>query len=251
MKSWIRIAPATILLFLAACNLPAAGQATPAPSLNEQAATLVAATLQAAASPVSPAVTPFNSPAAPAASPTIKPTLLVNADNASCRGGPGADFKVIATFAAGTVVDLAGKDTADSYYIVIDPASHDLCWIQAQNGTPSGSFSLLPELTPPAGGTPAANVPARPTALFYNFECLGGGQVKVDLRWTDAANNEKGYRVYRDGNQIADLPAGSTSYSDTTSISSGTVLVYQVAAYNDAGVSAQAVTGNGDPIACQ
>jgi hypothetical protein len=248
MKSSARAATLILVLFLTACNLPGT-QTSSGPSVEDQAATLVAATMQAISTSAPSGVTPFVSPVAPVLTPTAKPTFLINTNNASCRSGPAADSELIAKFAAGTTVDLAGKDTADSYYVVVDPGTHNLCWIEAQDGTPGGSFSLLPEVTPQPG-TQNVKVPAKPGALFYSFTCLGGGQVKVDLRWSDTANNETGYRIYRDGTQITDLPANSTSYSDTTTVASGTSVVYQVAAYNDAGTSPQSVTGNGDPISC-
>ncbi len=250
MKPFLIVA-LTAALSLAACNLPGA-QPTPGLSLEQQAGTMVAATLTGVPPSASVAVTPFASPAIPTVVPTTKPVFSVNTANAECRSGPGPDFKLIATFATGTKVDLAGKDTADSYYIVVDPTSHNLCWVQAQDGTPSGSYSNLLEVTPPASAA-SQKVPARPSYVGYNFSCEfsgGGMQVKVDLKWPDTATNEKGYYVYRDGQQIADLPANTTTYSETTSISSGTVLVYAVAAYNDIGTSAQAVT-HGDPITCQ
>ncbi len=250
MRPFERIAAIGVLLLSAACNFPMA-QATYVPSANEQAATSVAATLAAQPTATVSEVTPFASPSAPTVTPTTKPTFSVTTDNAECRNAPAAGAKTITRFPAGTVVDLVGKDTADSYYIVIDPASHDLCWIEAQNGTPGGSFSLLPEMTPQAQTTAqAAKVPAKPGALFYTFTCLGGGQVTVDLKWSDVANNETGYHVYRDGTQIANLPANSTTYTDTAAISPGIVIHYAVEAYNDAGASPQSVTGNGDPISC-
>lgn len=252
MKLFARILAVIAILLLAACNLPLA-QPTSGPSVNEQAATLVAATLQAAATATAPAVTPFASPVAPVATPTTKPTLLINANNSTCNSGPGADFKVIATFPAGTSVDMLGKDTADSYWIVLDPTSHNLCWVQMQDATPSGNYQALPEMTPQASSNPKA--PTGPGYVIWTFEC-SGSQLTVTLTWPDKADNETGYRVYRDGTQIKDLPPNSTSYTDTTTDTSGAVIVYGVAAYNDAGSSPQASTaksasGSNTPISCQ
>lgn len=249
MKSLVRVVTLASVLVLAACNLPT-GQANPSLSAKDKAATIVAATLQAVVSTQAPQMTPFASPAATEVSPTAKPTVLVSTNNSNCRSGPGANDKVLAKFAAGTVVALVGKDSTDNFWIVVDPASHNLCWMAGQDGTPSVDVALVPEVTPSASTTPAAGVPAGPTSLFYTFTCEGGGQVKVDLKWTDTATNETGYYVYRNGSQIASLPPNSTSYSDTTTVASGSAIVYQVAAYNDVGTSAQAVTGHGDPISC-
>ncbi len=244
-------------LLLAACNMPSAAS-TQVPAIEQQAGTIVAATLTAQPSPtVQPTVavaTPTASPSAPTVTATVKPTLKINAAGTECRRGPDANAALVATFDAGVTVDLAGKDNVNSYWVVVDPTSHNLCWVQGAAGTPGGSYQTVAEVTPPASTSTAPKTPARPSFVRYAFQCSfgsGGTEVKVDLSWPDSGDNEKGYYVYRDGTQIADLPANTTSYSDTTSAPSGHTFVYGVAAYNDAGTSAQAVTQGGDAISCQ
>lgn len=69
-----------------------------------------------------------------------------------------------------------------------------------------------------------------------------GGSV-IALGWVDISSDEDGFTVERSLNgttgwtEIADLPAGSTSYADT-GLSSGTTYYYRVAAYNSYGSSA-------------
>jgi hypothetical protein len=255
MKFSASILMISTALLLASCNFPGAStQATPATSVNDQAATLVAATLgaQPSAQAVTAVVTPFISPSAPKVTPTSKPTLKIKNAGTECRQGPGADAILVATFDAGTILDLVGKDNVNSFWVVVDPVSHNLCWVQGADGTPGGSYQTVAEVTPPASSSP--KVPVRPGFVRYAFECSfgsGGTQVKVDLSWPDKADNEKGYYIYRDGSQIADLPANSTTYSDTTNAPSGHTFVYGVAAYNDVGTSDQAITQGGDPITCQ
>ncbi len=235
LKLRYKVLPSLILLLmLAACNLPAV-QVNQGISPVDQAATIVAMTLQAQGLPTSagPAATPFASPVPP--TPTVKPTLYINANDAKCRSGPGPDFKVIASFNLGTTVDLIAKDTADGYWIVKDPTSADLCWIQAQDATPSGSFDLLPEITPQVS---TQNVPASPTIFYPNFFC-DTTSLTTTLTWNDVADNENGYRLYRGGIQIADLPANSTTFNETISFTFGSQTTYAVEAYNDAGTSPQ------------
>ncbi len=221
-------------LLLAACG-PQSSQATPGPSVDELAATIAAATIQAARAGTATAAAA--SPTAPAATPTVKPTLFVHADNAACRSGPGTDFKVIATFPAGTTVDMTGKDTTDGYWIVQDPTSRDLCWIQAQDATPSGSFDLLPEMTPQPV---SVSVPNKPSKGVWNFACDNTTLTTI-LGWNAPAGPVNGYRIYRQGTQIADVPSTQTSYTDKTPFRYGSSIDYAVAAYNDAGVSPQLV----------
>jgi titin len=90
-----------------------------------------------------------------------------------------------------------------------------------QVGTPSSD----PPIGDPSGLTA--------TAVAFN---------QVDLTWTDGTENESGFTVDRspdnsNWNQVADLPAGSTSFNDTGLIAE-TRYFYRVRAYNSNGFSA-------------
>jgi hypothetical protein len=64
--------------------------------------------------------------------------------------------------------------------------------------------------------------------------------VKITLTWIDTADNEDGYRVYRDGVPLVDLGAGTSTYTDSApGIGS---YVYVVAAFNAAGESPMKVS---------
>ena len=225
---------AGILSFvLSACNLQLN---SPTQEPLSAASTIVAMTLQAQGLPTSQgpsAATPFASPVV--ATPTTKPTLVINKDNTKCRNGPSPDFKVVASYNAGMKVDLVARDTVDSYWVVKDQSSGDLCWVQAQDATPGGNFDSLPEVTPQASTSKA---PARPGSIVYTYSC-DNTSVTTKLSWADNANNENGYHVYRLGSQIADLPPNSTSYTDTVSYTLGSQMTFAVEAYNDAGASQQ------------
>ena len=77
---------------------------------------------------------------------------------------------------------------------------------------------------------------------------------QIDLSWTDGTENEAGFTVERspDGstgwNQIADLPGGSTSYSDTE-LDAETAYYYRVRAYNPNGSSAFTTANATTPVA--
>lgn len=85
---------------------------------------------------------------------------------------------------------------------------------------------------------------AAPGDLRYSYDC-SSGSVNITLNWIDKADNEAGYRIFRDGAKLADLPAGSTSYNDIAPASGS--YQYTVAAFNAGGESAskvQAETSN-------
>ena len=226
------------ILILAACSLPGS-HVDQGPLVAQQAATIVAETMKAAVpSAMAAMATPFASPIAPAATPTSKPTLFINTDKASCRSGPGHDFKVIAAFASGTTVDLVGRDSPDNYWIVIDPATRALCWVQVQDATPGGSFDSLPEMTPQA---PSVSVPGKPGTGSWNFSCDNTTLTTI-LGWSaPPGTSVNGYRIYRKGTQIADVPSSQTSYTETVPFTYGGSMTYSVSAYNDAGASPERV----------
>ena len=222
-----------LALALAACSMPGSQSSTTGPSVQDAAATMVAATFQAltAQAPATPLVAPL-----PQATSAGKPSLFINMDNATCRAGPGPDFKVIANLPAGTSVELAGQDTADSYWIALDPISHSQCWISVMDATPSGDYQALPQMKPPAV---TVTVPGKPTRGSWNFACDNTTLTTI-LGWNPPSGQVNGYRIYRKGSQIADVPFTQTSYTDKVPFTYGSNMDYEVAAYNEAGVSQQA-----------
>lgn len=239
-----------LAVMLAACNLQINQGGSGNSSVEHAAATIVAMTMQARGGLSGKPVTPFVSPAV--ATPTTKPTVSIHTDGAKCKSGPGTNFEVIASFNVGTTADLIGKDTADGYWVVKDPTSGSSCWLQIQDATPAGSFEMLPELTPQAS---TQNVPGRPI-LRWNFQCTynagGGLSVTTDISWRAPSGTVNGYRIYRQGTQIAEVSAGTKSFTDTTIIAVGDQLVYGVEAYSDAGAGPQDRTDHDPgPIKCQ
>lgn len=73
---------------------------------------------------------------------------------------------------------------------------------------------------------------------------------QIEIAWKDS-NNELGYRVYRDGTQIAQLPQNTKGYIDYD-IKPSTIYTYEIAAYNELGESDRAlvtIKSNNPPIA--
>lgn len=173
----------------------------------------------------------------PSVTPTTKPALFIN-NNIQCRTGTNTNFRIIASFASGTTVEIVGKNTAASAWLVKVPNSTETCWVMALDGSPGGSYESLPEVTPlPSSQKP----PTIPQNISYPFLCSYAHDivytVKVDLSWYDPGQDANGYHVYRFDTPIADVPANITSYEDTTDVQIGTQLKYSVEAYNDVGVS--------------
>ncbi len=219
-----------LALVLAACNLQTDQGSPGNPAVEQAAATIVAMTMKAGGGKP---LTPFASPVV--GTPTTRPTVSVHTDGAKCKSGPGLDFAVIASFNLGATADLLGKDTADGYWLVSDPASGSSCWLQIQDATPAGSFESLPEVTPQPV---AQNAPNRPTRGNWNYSCDSTSLTTL-LGWNPPAGSVNGYRVYREGTKIADVGAGTTTYKETIPFNYGSSINYGVEAYNDAGSSSQ------------
>jgi titin len=107
--------------------------------------------------------------------------------------------------------------------------------VKARNAAGDSGSSNEASVTTPA----ALTAPATPTALT----AVAQSSSAVGLTWADNATNEDSYRVYRkDGTAIAfvqvspDLPAGTTSWQDT-SVAPSSPYTYAVKARNPAGDS--------------
>jgi hypothetical protein len=220
----------------------ACGTASPTPeplTVAEAASTLVASTFQAATRSAA-----LNTPTPlPSATPTFAKPLLYIGHDASCRTGTTPNFKIVATLTAGTTVEMIGKDTPQSAWLVRAPGSANTCWVQALDGSPSGDFETLPEVTPQPS---TQKLPGAPAIVGWPWICSYSNGViykfTINLSWIDPSHDANGFRVYRSNTQVADLPAGTTTFTDTTDVVLGSQLTYSVEAYNDAGVSPRAKT---------
>jgi len=227
------LAPSVFLiLVISACNLPSASNV---PSVNDQAATIIAMTLQAATTPTVQTV--LNTPTAISiVTKSGSPATFTVTDNTNCRSGPGTNYSRVTTIPGGTTVTIMARYITGNFWIVTPADGSANCWVAGDLGTVSGDIAILPEITPVASDNKKA--PARPGSLYFNYECPFGN-LTTTLTWSDNANNETGYRVYRYGQLIVELPANSTTYTDNTIITSIIDINYSVEAFNEAGTSEQ------------
>ncbi|HPR41823.1 MAG TPA: fibronectin type III domain-containing protein [Candidatus Methanofastidiosa archaeon] len=88
-------------------------------------------------------------------------------------------------------------------------------------------------------------VPNPPTTLTANALST----TSIELAWNDNADNEDGFKVFRNGTLIATLPANTTSYTDE-GLECGTSYTYYVMSYNDVGNSAASNMATGVTEEC-
>ena len=244
-KKWILF---LLLAGILGCNLPKTKQPPPA---EPQVGTVVAQTVSAEQTKLArtPLATPTKAatltptPATPTATitPTYSVPLLSLAGATNCRSGPGENYAIIATYPEGTQVEIVGRGAEGNYWIVADPQGKGTCWLAGDYATESGSTWTVPTVMPPPTPTPVP--PSSPSLKHYDFLCTWNGvnnTLNITILWTDRANNESGYRIYRNGVVVADLAANTTAYDDTFAVASGVPVNYAIEAYNAAGASGRA-----------
>jgi hypothetical protein len=188
-------------LLLTACNLPLTN---PEDDLNNQAATLVALTLNAVSATPTFTNTPLSTPTlsitrtpTPTITPTYSVPMLKINEPTNCRTGPGQSYDLLFTFNAGASVEILGQYPTNNYWTVKWQGGEGFCWVWGEYATATGSYWTVPTVNPPPTALPSP--PAAPglPANAYTFECTFNG-ITTRITWSDRAENEQGYRVYRD-----------------------------------------------------
>lgn len=226
-----------IISAIPACNLPGEQQTI---SINDQAATFVAATLTEGAQtrtdiPTSVTVSPVPQPSSSLAptgtiTPTYSVPMLTVRQQTNCRTGPGLDYDIVFTYLAGKKLEIAGRYDPDNYWLVKSAESPGgECWLWGEYVEVTGSYWVVSSVTPPPTAT--LPPPLAPSIQKWDFFC-SLGNMSITITWTDRATNETGYRVLRDGEVIAELPPNSTTYTETIELLAGESVTYVIQVYN-------------------
>jgi hypothetical protein len=225
MKRLISIFIITMAM-VSSCNIPT--NITTDPAISTSAALTVQAAINSgsqasATAPASGSVT-----ITPAFS---EPSISVG-DVTNCRTGPGTNFERVTQITPGEQIKIIGVFESN-YWIVSTSAG--VCWVSAEFATPMGSLQAVPTVIAPA--TPTGNAPQGVSLQKWDIFCnYQTNQADVTIRWSDEGN-ETGYRVVRNGNVIAELPADTTQFIETISLLSGQSVGYAVEAFNGVGTT--------------
>jgi hypothetical protein len=229
MGLWLAMA-----ILLSSCNMPTPAAGAP----NPQIATAAALTVQAALN----AITPLASPTAgksevstatkAVSTPTYTQPMASVGDITNCRKGPGKDYERVTQILPADSVKIIGF-FSPNYWVVSTKDGE--CWLSGEFATPVGSFAAVPTVTAP----PTPNGGAPEAATFpkngWTFFCYDNGRADITLKWNDNAVTESGYRVLRNDEMIAELPANATDFAETIDLLSGQSVGYQIQAYNLSG----------------
>ncbi|MBN2119146.1 MAG: sigma-70 family RNA polymerase sigma factor [Anaerolineales bacterium] len=144
--------------------------------------------------------------------------------NANCRKGPGTTYGVVTSLLQGQTVPIDGRNEMSTWWwIALPNGAH--CWVSDVTVDVAGPVNDVPVIPTP---------PPPPSNLEASVSCTSSSY-SVSLTWFDAAENELGYYVYRDGDRVATLGPNFSSYSeDFVGRGSHT---YGVEAFNSVGSS--------------
>ena len=105
------------------------------------------------------------------------------------------------------------------------------------NSTQTKVATVFPAYTAPMLTASPVSTPFPPNVpvwLAYKYTCqlvAGGGNMTMNLAWTDRSDTEEGYKIYRDKQVIATLAPNSTSYIDVVFVATGKTVSYSIEAF--------------------
>jgi len=235
-----------LCLLLTACNVPLTGSGEEL-DINDQAATLVAMTMAAISTPTVVTNTPQPTPTqsitrtrTPTATitPTYSVPMLTINESTNCRTGPGQSYQLLFTFNPGATAEITGYFPDTNYWSVKVQGRDEPCWVWGEYATVSGSSWTVPTVVAPP--TTTASPPQAPSISSWDYECGysgSGPNATVTIKWTDRAEGESGYRIYRNGESVAELPANSNSFTEVVDVTSGENLTYLIEVVSSAGTT--------------
>jgi hypothetical protein len=243
-----KLAGAVLVLAILACNMPFE-QIPPPDEVQTAAALTVQAALstpsQRPTSTASPSPSPIRTPSrtatsatdSPGETTTITPTfsvpMLTVLESTNCRTGPGEEYEVVVTYLQGKELEIAGRYDPENFWLVKSSESPaGTCWLWGQYVELAGSYWAVSSVTPPP--TVTARPPRAPGILSWEFFC-SANTLTFTVNWADNANNEAGYRVFRNGEALAELPADTTTFTDNYPIGPEESVEYYLQVFGPSG----------------
>jgi hypothetical protein len=145
-------------------------------------------------------------------------------------------YDTVTGYEPGTEVDLVGRSdpSLPQWWLGEDRALGFQCWFADSTVEVFGPVEQLPVVQGPPTPVPEPP-PATPARLRIADWMCNEKRYVLTLNWIDQADNEEGYRVYRDGTLIATLARNSNSFTEEPP--SGGPHTYGVEAFNASGAS--------------
>jgi uncharacterized protein YraI len=173
------------------------------------------------------------------ATPASSAPMLTLRDTTNCRTGPGTNYDIVFTYPSGTTLQIVGHYEPGNFWLVkSDKSPTGTCWMWSGSVDATGNYQAVANATPPPTPTDASTsasggaAPRAPSLQKWDYTCSNGTLTFIVI-WKDRATDETGYRVFRNGELLAELPANSTSYTDI--LPSNQNLEYYIQVYGPGG----------------
>jgi hypothetical protein len=166
--------------------------------------------------------------------PTYSVPMATVRESTNCRTGPGEAYQVVFTYLSGKKLEIVGRYDPGNFWLVKSNESPSgTCWLWGEYVDVTGSYWAVSSVTPPPTSTLAP--PRAPSIQEWNFAC-SGMTLTFTVNWKDTTTGETGYRVFRNDEKLVELPANSTTYTDTYDVPDIDQSVeYYVQVYSPAG----------------
>ncbi|MFN8381371.1 MAG: SH3 domain-containing protein [Anaerolineales bacterium] len=225
-KNKLLIVVFVLILAALACNLPGANSTNSVPATipSFSTNTAVPAVIENTAT-----IAPTDTPIPPTETPSI-PAEITLIKNSNCRMGPSTFYHIVDQISSGKVLQVIGRDVDSTWWQVINATGRE-CWISNENADENTDFSSV-EIKDPL---PLPNPPGQ--FLITNQSCQPGlKKFIVTMKWTSGGPGETGFRIYRDGEKIAEIKASKFIHQDNFAPLNRN-LSYEIEALNENGAS--------------
>lgn len=175
--------------------------------------------------------------------PTPFPPVVYVGGHVPCFAGPNADQNIVSSLEIGESPEIQGQDSSGEYWIINRKDGKGYCWLESRYSTVVGSLDSIAVIMPTPTAIPP--VPAAPKNPTSEVKCQISDWpyvVYIFLNWENL-EGERGYRVYRDGNLLAELGQDEVHYTDSLTRDDGwgrnrsMLIPYQIEAFNETGTS--------------
>ena len=149
VKKYLTAIMLTFLVFLLAACSTQTTQTAPRQPANQTDTGFIASTAITAPATLAPSTTPTNTPEPTfTASPTPTPATLTMLISIMCQNGPSDSATRIGYLQSGATLTVLGRDVANQYYYIQDPAvKGGYCWVWNNYVTVNGESYALPVIS--------------------------------------------------------------------------------------------------------
>jgi len=169
--------------------------------------------------------------------PTPRPPMLSVSTKVPCRAGPAESYDLVIYLPVAQKFEIVAK--TETFWQVKLPDKAE-CWVANQQVNLVGDVSTISTLAPTV--TPEPAVPAAPKhvsliSVTCSIDRTNKKRFRNEFRvtWSDESNNEDGFRIYRDGNMVAEVSANQTDVVDVLIAKNNKPHYYYVISYNALG----------------